>query len=45
MGGWVDGFINIKDVYNSDVGKGKVYAHEAYEVKKGWRSLECLFTS
>jgi hypothetical protein len=38
--GWVDGvmglrvgFINIYDMYNNDVGKGVVYAYEAYEVK------------
>ena len=38
--GWVDGgmglrvgFININDMYNNDVGKGGVYAYEAYEVK------------
>jgi hypothetical protein len=38
--GWVDGvmglrvgFININDMYNNDVGKGVVYAYEAYEVK------------
>jgi hypothetical protein len=37
---WVDGvmglsvgFININDMYNNDVGKGVVYAYEAYEVK------------
>ena len=37
---WVDGvmglrvgFINIDDMYNNDVGKGVVYAYEAYEVK------------
>ena len=35
---WVDGgmglrvgFININDMYNNDVGKGVVYAYEAYE--------------
>ena len=43
MGGfaeWVDGvmglrvgFININDMYNNDVGKGVVYAYEAYEAK------------
>jgi hypothetical protein len=35
VGGWVerDGFININDMYNNDVGKGGVYAYEAYEVK------------
>ena len=27
------GFININDMYNNDVGKGGVYAHETYEVK------------
>jgi hypothetical protein len=27
------GFININDMYNNDVGKGVVYAYEAYEVK------------
>ena len=27
------GFININDMYNNDVGKGGVYAYEAYEVK------------
>ena len=27
------GFININDMYNNDVGKGGVYAHEPYEVK------------
>ena len=50
--GWVDGvmgfrvgFININDMYNNDVGKGGAQGCEAYEVNKGWRSLECLFTS
>jgi hypothetical protein len=37
MGGRCDGFkvgfININDMYNNDVGKGVVYAYEAYEVK------------
>ena len=40
MGGWVGlgmglrvGFININDMYNNDVGKGVVYAYEAYEAK------------
>ena len=37
MGGWRDGlkvgFIIINDMYNNDVGKGRVYAYEAYEVK------------
>ena len=28
------GFININDMYNNDVGKGVVYAYEAYEAKK-----------
>jgi hypothetical protein len=32
-GGVRVGFININDMYNNDVGKGGVYAHEAYEVK------------
>ncbi len=32
-GGVRVGFININDVYNNDVGKGVVYAYEAYEVK------------
>ncbi len=27
------GFININDMYNIDVGKGEVYAYEAYEAK------------
>ena len=38
--GWCDGvmgfrvgFININDMYNNDVGKGVVYAYEAYEAK------------
>ena len=36
--GWPEGclrvgFININDMYNNDVGKGVVYAYEAYEVK------------
>ncbi len=26
-------FININDMYNKDVGKGVVYAFEAYEAK------------
>ena len=41
------GFINISDMYNNDVGKGTkggAQGCEAYEVKKGWPSLECLFT-
>ena len=36
VGGWMGlrvGFININDMYNNDVGKGVVYAYEAYEVK------------
>jgi hypothetical protein len=36
MGGWVGlrvGFINIKDMYNNDVGKGEAQDCEAYEVK------------
>ncbi len=32
-GGVRVGFININDMYNNDVGKGEVYAYEAYEVK------------
>ncbi len=31
-GVWV-GFIDINDMYNNDVGKGVVWAYEAYEVK------------
>ena len=27
------GFIHINNMYNNDVGKGVVYAYEAYEVK------------
>ena len=27
------GLININDMYNNDVGKGVVYAYEAYEAK------------
>ena len=27
------GFIDTNDMYNNDVGKGGVYAHEAYEAK------------
>ena len=38
------GFININDMYNNDVGKGVVYAYEAYEAK-GWRPLGRLFAS
>ena len=41
MGGWVGGgmglrvgFIKINDMYNNDVGKGVVYAYEAYEAKQ-----------
>ena len=40
MRGWVGGgmglrvgFININEMYNNDVGKGVVYAYEAYEAK------------
>jgi len=36
MAGWVGlrvGFININDMYNNDVGQGRVHAYEAYEVK------------
>ena len=32
-GGVRVGFIYINDMYNNDVGKGGVYAYEAYEVK------------
>ena len=32
-GGVQVGFINVKDMYNNDVGKGGVYVYEAYEVK------------
>jgi hypothetical protein len=32
-GGVRVGFININDMYKNNVGKGGVYAHEAYEVK------------
>jgi hypothetical protein len=39
------GFININDMYNNDVGKGVVYAYEAYEANKGWWPLGRLFTS
>ena len=44
-GGQRYGFININDMYNNDVGKGRMRFNEAYEVNKGWRSLECPFTS
>ncbi len=27
------GFMNINDMYNNDVGKGVVYAYEAYELR------------
>jgi hypothetical protein len=30
---WHAGDININDMYNNDVGKGVVWAYEAYEVK------------
>ena len=33
------GFININDMYNNDVGKGGVYAYEAYEVKNKSQNL------
>jgi hypothetical protein len=32
-GGVRVGFIDMNDMYNNDVGKGGVYAYEAYEVK------------
>ena len=31
--GGVEGFININDMYNNDVGKGGAQGCEAYEVK------------
>ena len=39
------GFINILVMYNKTVGQGSVRVYEGHEVNKGWRSLECLFTS
>jgi hypothetical protein len=33
IGGRKDGFININDMYNNDVGKGGAQGCEAYEVK------------
>ena len=33
MNGRRDGFINIKDMFKNDVGKGGVLVYEAYEVK------------
>ena len=33
QGGCIGCFINIKDMYNNEVGKGGVYHYEAYEVK------------
>ena len=33
MGGRRDGFIDINDMYNNDVGRGGVRVYEAYEVK------------
>jgi|LauGreDrversion4_1035100.scaffolds.fasta_scaffold2303771_1 hypothetical protein len=33
QGGVKVGFIKINDIYNNDVGKGGVYAHETYEAK------------
>ena len=33
-GGVRVGFIYINDMYNNDVGKGVVYAYEAYEAKQ-----------
>jgi hypothetical protein len=33
MDGWRDGFINIKDMYNNEVGKEGVWVCEAHEVK------------
>ena len=34
MNGRRDGFIDIKDMYNNDVGKGRMRVYEAYEVKQ-----------
>ena len=45
MGGWVGfrvGFININDMYKMTVGKGVVYAYEAYEVKNKRQKLRCI---
>ena len=36
MGGWMGGGMGggiANDMYNNDVGKGVVYAYEAYEAK------------
>jgi hypothetical protein len=33
MNGRRDGFIDIKEMYDNDVGKGGVRVYEAYEVK------------
>jgi hypothetical protein len=33
MNGRRGGFMNIKDMYNNDVGKGGVRVYEAYEVQ------------
>jgi hypothetical protein len=31
--GWMCGFINVKDMYNNDVGQGRLWAYEAHQVK------------
>jgi hypothetical protein len=41
-GGVRVGFINTNDMYNNDVGKGVVYAYEAYEAKNKRQKLRCL---
>jgi hypothetical protein len=33
MNGRRDGFINIKDMFKNDVGKGGVWVYETYEIK------------
>jgi hypothetical protein len=47
MNGRRDGFINIKDMYNKDVGKGggNMGKPLSYSTMKGYRSLESPFTS
>jgi hypothetical protein len=39
MNGRRDGYIDVKDLYNDDVGKGGVRVYEAYEVNIGWPRL------
>ena len=39
----MSGFINIKDMYNNDVGKSKYGFMKLMKQNKGWRLLECLF--